>query len=86
MHFASMIGHINLDKVFENTLGVNLQGLLELWHQDMKDLYWPEIKDRDNISEISEVLIDHTKLDNSYNIAPFISPTGEKFTIYSNFR
>ena len=74
----------NLNKVFENTLGVDLQGLLDLWHQDIKDSYWPEIKDRDSISKISEVLIDHTELDNSYNIAPFISPTGEKFTIYSN--
>ena len=74
----------NLDKTFENTLGVNMEGLLELWHKYIKDSYWPEIKERNNMSEISELLIDHTELDNSYNIAPFISPTGEKFTIYSN--
>ena len=74
----------SLDKVFKNTLGVDLKGLLELWHKDLKDAYWPEIKERNNISEVSEVLIDHIELDNSYNIAPFISPTGEKFTIYSN--
>ena len=74
----------SLDKVFQNTLGVDLNGLLELWHKDLKDSYWPEIKERENISEVSEVLIDHIELDNSYNIAPFISPTGEKFSIYSN--
>ena len=74
----------NLDKSFENILGANLEKLLDLWHANIKELYWPEIKIRDNISEISETLIDHADLKNSYNIAPFISPTGEKFTIYSN--
>ena len=41
---------------------------------------------RDNLSDIGEVIIDHSKLENSYNIAPSISPTGEKFAIYSNKR
>lgn len=74
----------NLDKTFENILGVNTEGLVEMWHKNLKKLYWPEIETRDNISDIASILIDHTKLKNSYNIGPSISPTGEKFAIYSN--
>lgn len=72
------------NKAFEKALGLDAEGLLELWHSYLKGLYWPDIKNRKNISQISETLINHKDLDNSYNIAPFISPTGEKFTIYSN--
>ncbi|MAX10335.1 MAG: hypothetical protein CMG13_05725 [Candidatus Marinimicrobia bacterium] len=74
----------NLDKTFENILGVNSEILVEMWHKNLKELYWPEIETRDNISDIASTLIDHKKLKNSYNIGPSISPTGEKFAIYSN--
>ena len=51
---------------------------------ELKDKYWIEINMRDNLSDIGNIIIDHSKLENSYNIAPSISPTGEKFAIYSN--
>ena len=74
----------NIDKALKNILGADLNDLIDMWHKNLKKTYWPEIQIRNNISDISEILIDHTKLNNSYNIAPFISPTGEKFAIYSN--
>ncbi|MDC2984586.1 peptidase MA family metallohydrolase, partial [Candidatus Marinimicrobia bacterium] len=72
------------NKAFEKALGLDADGLLKLWHNYLKDSYWPDIKNRKKISQISETLINHKDLKNSYNIAPYISPTGEKFTIYSN--
>ena len=73
-----------LDRAIKSTMGIDLEGLLEKWHEYLKDKYWVEVNMRDNLSDIGEIIIDHSKLENSYNIAPSISPTGEKFAIYSN--
>ncbi|MAV65275.1 MAG: hypothetical protein CMG00_08810 [Candidatus Marinimicrobia bacterium] len=73
-----------VEKAIEASLGVDMEDLLNMWHKNLKDLYWPEIKSRNNLNEISKKLIDHKKLNNSYNISPSISPTGEKFALYSN--
>ena len=73
-----------LDNAIKSAMGIDLEGLLEKWHEYLKDKYWVEVNMRDNLSDIGNIIIDHSKLENSYNIAPSISPTGEKFAIYSN--
>ena len=73
-----------LDKALKSAMGVDLEGLLDKWHKYLKDKYWVEINLRKNLSDIGDIIIDHSKLENSYNIAPSLSPTGEKFAIYSN--
>ena len=75
-------GDLNL--AIKSSIGTDLEGLFKNWHAYLKEQYWSDIKIRDNLSDLSSILIDHSKLDNSYNIAPSLSPSGEKFALYSN--
>ena len=69
--------------VFE-ALGMKLSEINQQWHDYLKKTYFPEITNKQKISEFSRRLTNHKKMGNSYNIAPAISPDGSKIAIYSN--
>ena len=69
--------------VFE-ALGMNLSEINTQWHDYIKKTYFPEITNKKKLSEFSRRLTNNKKLNNSYNIAPVISPDGSKVAIYSN--
>ncbi len=73
-----------LDLGVKKALGLDLKNLNKKWHQYLKEQYWPDIVNRNDIREIARQLTDHEKLNNSYNIAPAISPDGSKIAIFSN--
>ena len=68
----------------KQSLGVDLKKLNKQWHKYLKEIYWPDINQRNNIPDIARQLTDHEKLMNTYNIAPSISPDGSKIAIFSN--
>ena len=74
----------NVNKGLEKSIGISLDELNIQWHEYLKLEYWPDIEKRDNILNISRRLTNHEELNNSYNIAPAISPDGSLAAIYSN--
>jgi len=74
----------NIEKGIKNALGVDSKKLNEQWHQYLKKRYWPDVISRDNIDDIAQQLTDHEKLENTYNVAPAISPDGSRIAILSN--
>ena len=69
---------------FKRALGVDLKKLNEQWHQYLKEQYWPDVANRVNIPNFARQLTDHEKLENTYNVAPAISPDGSRIAIFSN--
>ncbi len=74
----------NVEAGLKKALGVDLKKLEQQWHQYLKEEYWPDISNRKNIKDFSRQLTDHEKLNNTYNVAPAISPDGSKIAIFSN--
>ena len=74
----------NLNKGIKNAIGIDLEELSNQWQKYLKKEYWPDIKNRDDIRDISRQVTDHIELFNSYNIAPAPSPNGIEIAMYSN--
>ena len=54
---------------------MDYKDLTKQWHKYLKKEYWPDVKDRDPIEDMSEKLTDHKKA-NFYSIGPALSPDG----------
>ncbi len=74
----------NVETGFKRALGVDFEKLNDQWHQYLKEQYWPDVTNRKNVKEIARQLTDHEKLENTYNVAPAISPDGSRIAIFSN--
>ncbi len=79
-----MNGAFRLDGAFKSALGIDLKELSEDWQKQMRKDYWPSINRYKESSEIARALTDHKKEKNYLNIAPAISPTGDKLVFLSN--
>lgn len=74
----------NVNKGLKTALGIDIKKLEKQWHKYLKKEYWPDITNRKNLPDIARQLTNHMELNNSYNIAPAISPDGSRIAIYSN--
>ncbi|MCX6161692.1 MAG: biopolymer transporter Tol [Ignavibacteriae bacterium] len=74
----------DLDFAFRETYKLPLEKLSEKWQKDLKKIHWPEIASREEVREFAKILTDHTKDGGFYNVAPVISPKGDKFAFISN--
>lgn len=82
--FSAISSSSDLNSALEKSLNINLEDLESGWHNYLKEEYWPDIKNRIQIEEISNTILDYNKINSSYDIAPSISPNGEKIAYYSN--
>ena len=74
----------NAEKGYERALGMNYEDLTKQWHKYLKKEYWPDIKNRDPLEDMSEKITDHKKAKNFYNISPAISPDGSMVAVLSD--
>lgn len=74
----------DVDQGFKETYKMNLEKLDEKWQKYLKKTYWPDIKIREDVKDFAEQLTDHEKEGGYYNVAPSISPRGDKFAFISN--
>lgn len=72
------------EKGFERVLGMNFEELTKQWHKYLKKEYWPDVKDRDEIEDISKRLTDHEKEKNFMNLSPALSPDGSRIAVLSD--
>ena len=82
--FRSMKRTQNAEKGYENALGMNYEDLTKQWHKYLKKEYWPDVKDRDPLEDMSEKLTDHKKARNFYNVSPALSPDGSMVAVLSD--
>jgi len=69
---------------FTETFKLSLEQLDEKWQSYLKKTYWPDLKIREEVKEFAKQLTSHEKDGGSYNVAPVISPDGQKFAFISN--
>ncbi|MEO8209731.1 MAG: biopolymer transporter Tol [bacterium] len=74
----------DIDQGFAETYKLSLKKLDEKWQSYLKKMYWPEIKFREDVKDFAKQLTDHEVDGGYYNVAPVISPNGEKFAFISN--
>tara|TARA_Y100001934_G_scaffold28749_1_gene31350 strand:+ start:1208 stop:4357 length:3150 start_codon:yes stop_codon:yes gene_type:complete len=82
--FSAIATSANLDDALEKSIGFGLKDLEKEWHKYLKAEYWPDINNRQYINDIGFSLIDYEKVNNTYDIAPSISPNGKYVAYYSN--
>jgi hypothetical protein len=74
----------DLDFALKETFKLNTEQLSEKWLKSLKKTHWPEIATREDVKDFAKMLTDHTKDGGFYNVAPTISPKGDKFAFISN--
>jgi len=74
----------NVEKGLEAAVGMNSEELSKEWHKWVRELYWPDIADREELEDIATRLTDHQKLENYFNTAPTIAPNGKSIAIISD--
>ena len=82
--FRSMKRKQNAEKGYVSALGMNYKDLTQKWHKYLKKEYWPDVKDRDALEDMSEKLTDHKKQNNFYNVSPSLSPDGSRVAVLSD--
>ena len=80
----NILGTGDVDQAFKETYKLTTEELSEKWFKYLKKNHYPEVAKREDIKDIGKMLTNH-KIDGGfYNIAPTISPKGDKFAFISN--
>ena len=74
------------DKALKASLGINTEKLSEEWHLWLKRRYWNDINLRDTPEEAAVKLTDRRYDRSFYNLAPAISPQGDKIAFLTDRR
>ncbi len=82
--FSAIATSSDLNTALEKSLNINLEDLETKWHKYLKEEYWPDINNRSYIEDISTSIINYSKVNSTYDIAPSLSPDGTKIAYYSN--
>ena len=82
--WSQMKGRKDLEKGFKAAIGMDTKELTEKWHRWVRNLYWPDIADRNELGEIATKLTDHKELKNYFNTSPAVSPNGGTVAIMSD--
>ncbi len=74
----------NIEKAFKSSIGVDLEALSEEWMEDIRKTYLPQIADYKKPKDIAKPLTNHQKELAIFNIAPSLSPSGDRIAFLSN--
>lgn len=74
----------DVEEGFMDVYKKNLEELSEKWHKSLKQIYWPDISTRQEITDFAKRITNHKKGDGFYNTAPAISPKGNRIAYISN--
>jgi Tol biopolymer transport system component len=76
------LGDVN--EGFREVYKSSLEDLSKKWRKSLKQIYWPDIAGRQEITDFASKITDHKKGDGYYNTAPALSPKGDKIAFISN--
>jgi len=76
--------YLDVERALQYTFNMSKKEFTEEWHHYLKKMYWPEISTSEDIRDISVRLTNHKEMRNIQNIAPAISPSGDKIAFLSD--
>ena len=82
--WSHMKGRGSAEKGFEIAIGMKTKELSKAWQKWVRTEYWPDVADREQLSDIALALTDHTELKNYFNTGPAINPDGTKIAMMSD--
>ncbi len=82
--YTKMKIYLDVNKAIRFTFNMSKEEFTEEWHHYLKKIYWPDISMTEDVKDISVRLTDHKKMRNYQNIAPAISPSGDKIAFLSD--
>ena len=68
----------SVDKSLKSSIGIGAEAFNDKWHLWLKRQYWNEINLHENPDEMAKPLTEHREEGSIYNVAPAISPQGDK--------
>lgn len=74
----------SVDEALKSSIGKNLQELSDAWTEDVRKTYLPQIAQFDKPKDFARPLTDHRKEHANFNLAPAISPRGDKLAFISD--
>ena len=75
----------NVESAFKQSLGLNLQELNSRWQDALKERYFPEVNEREAITEVGTEITNRQR-SGSFNTSPAISPSGDRIAMITNER
>ncbi|MGM0589279.1 MAG: peptidase MA family metallohydrolase [Bacteroidota bacterium] len=75
----------SVESGFRQTLGLSIEELSDRWQDAMKERYFPEVAEREKLTEMGSLVSKDKKL-GTYNTSPAISPQGDKIALITNKR
>ena len=78
----------SVDAGFKEAIGLSVSELSNRWHDYLKKRYWPEIAERQALTDVGTQVTKHDQMSGkgSYNTSPTLSPQGDKLAMISNDR
>jgi Tol biopolymer transport system component len=76
----------NIDASFRQSIGLSIDELSERFHDHLRQRYWPEVAERENLKNIGTHLTKREGRGGSYNTSPAISPLGDRIAMITNRR
>ncbi len=74
----------NFDRAFERTYNMPVNRFDVQWHEYLRKRYWPQIATREQPDQFGKRLTDHRRDQSNLNIAPSVSPQGDRIAYFSD--
>jgi Tol biopolymer transport system component len=74
----------NVPRAFEHVLGLTLEKLSDDWTESIRVNYLPQVARHQRASDFGRRLTEHEKNQSNFNVAPALSPTGDKVVFVSD--
>ncbi len=74
----------DIERGFKSSIGLDLEEFEKQWSLYLKRKYWPDLENRKLPEEYSKRMTDHVKKRSYFNIAPTLTPNGDKIAYLTN--
>lgn len=76
----------NFERAFQRTYDMPVARFDEQWREHLRKTYWPTVARHDNPETFGRRLTDHRRDQSNANLAPAISPDGDRIAYFSDRR
>lgn len=76
----------SFERAFQRTYDMPVSKFDEQWREHLRKQYWPTVAERDNPETFAKRLTDHRRDQSNVNLAPAVSPDGDRIAYFSDRR